>query len=224
MSILKMQAFLSVQSSIDRMRRDLIEIHPITISTNPELRDRAAKVKSWTHVWLAAALEEYLKRLMEYVLNEIASQAVHHDQLKLSLFTIVCGNHFNAVRSTKGLPSWQKRLDALFPIDQATPVSFASTMVQLDGRTIRGMHFKMIWQIFGFQGDHLPTPVNIYEAALETMANGRNDIAHGEVDPITFGRGKVVDDVKRMVDQIEDATNHITLAADDYLTNNRYLR
>jgi hypothetical protein len=56
------------------------------------------------------------------------------------------------------------------------------------------------------------------------MANGRNDVAHGKLDPILFGRSKSVQDIQTMLKRLEEIVEHSALAADDYLSTAMYLR
>jgi hypothetical protein len=63
-----------------------------------------------------------------------------------------------------------------------------------------------------------------HRLALEDLADGRNDLAHGEVDPITFGRRKVYADLIRMMDMIDDILLHLCQTASDYLASNGYNR
>jgi hypothetical protein len=224
MSVLTLPALVTLQQAIDRMQKSLTEVDPLAISAKQELKDKAAQVKAWVYVWLAAGLEEYLKKLSGYVLDEISGQAIQCSQLRLSLFAVFSGNHFDGVKSGKGLPMWHKRIDVLDPINDAAVVTFNTNFMKLDGKTIRAQHFKLIWRVFGFDGTHLPAPAVNYEAALETLADGRNDVAHGHEDPIAFGRKKTIADVRGMLKQVEDVIDHISLAADDYINNAAYLR
>jgi hypothetical protein len=224
MSVLTLPALLSIEQAMDRMRKNLVEIDTIAISSDAILRDRAAQTKAWTFVWLAASLEEFVKKLNGYILDEITAQGIPCANLRISLFSVLSGNHFDGVKSDRGLPMWHKRLDALSMIDQPAMVAFDTTSIGLDRRTIRAKHFELIWRIFGFNGDPLPSPRKNYQAVLETLAEGRNDVAHGIEDPVVFGRRKTVTDVKRMVDQVEDIVDHVVLAADDYINNTSYLR
>jgi hypothetical protein len=71
-------------------------------------------------------------------------------------------------------------------------------------------------------GDHVPHAR--HSLALRDLADGRNKLAHGEVDPVVFGRGKNVIDIRRLVEMVEDIILHFGAAALRYLANNEYVR
>lgn len=102
------------------------------------------------------------------------------------------------------------------------PCAFAVDSLPLDGRTLRANHFETMWAVFGFPRPVLPHPT--HSLALADLAQGRNDVAHGLVDPVTFGRGKATPDVAKLIDRIEDVILHLLVTADAYLTSKLYQR
>jgi len=102
-------------------------------------------------------------------------------------------------------------------IDDPTAVTININESVLDGRTIRSEHFECIWKVFGFPLPHHPSPK--HGLALTDLADGRNNVAHGNVDPILFGRSKAAPDLIRIADLLDESLMHLYYAADTYLTN-----
>jgi hypothetical protein len=76
--------------------------------------------------------------------------------------------------------------------------------------------------VFRFPASALPAVR--HALALNDLADGRNDVAHGRVAPIAFGRRKVTSDVLRIVDYVEDFGTNLVVAIDEYLSQRQYLR
>jgi hypothetical protein len=99
---------------------------------------------------------------------------------------------------------------------------FSDVVLPLDGRTLRPEHFETIWRVFGLPG--APLPSGRHSFALNDLADGRNAVAHGRSSPTMFGRSKVMADVVRIVDFIEEVVLATAVAADTYLRAHQYRR
>jgi len=60
--------------------------------------------------------------------------------------------------------------------------------------------------------------------ALEDLSEGRNAVAHGNVNPVLFGRRKVSQDIVTRVDQVEEIAVHVVDALNDYIASKAFLR
>jgi hypothetical protein len=95
-------------------------------------------------------------------------------------------------------------------------------MRPLDGRTIKPTHLESIWAVYDLPGNPMPTSLHAF--ALRDLCDGRNTVAHGNTDPVTFGRSKAYNDVLRRISQIEDIAVHIAVTGVNYLESQGYLR
>lgn len=222
MLIVNCPAYVAAIEAVDRISRDILEADVKEIHPSIIVRERAAKVKAWAYVWLAAAVEQYVRGILQFLLDEITGHSPQRDQLRLSLFAIHCGDLLNSLQDVRGLTMWEKRVKLLNLIADSQPATFDSAVLPLDGRTIRPEHFDIIWQVFGFNGHSLPT--GRHRAALNDLADGRNEVAHGRTDPVTFGRRKVFQDLVSLLRQIEDIIQHLATSADAYLTARAFHR
>jgi hypothetical protein len=102
------------------------------------------------------------------------------------------------------------------------PAAFNPDTLPLDGRTLRAEHFERIWHVFGIPGPSLPAPK--HGMALKDLAEGRNKVAHGTVDPISFGKSKAASDVIQLSYRVDEILVHVLAQLDDYLVQARYAR
>lgn len=222
MSALLQNAIDSAFESLDRVRADLrlADVHAVS-SARSDLVEKSAIVKAWSYVWMAAVLEQYVKEVLNAVLSEINARGVSQANLRRSLFSLVFYSDFDALKSASKIKAWNKRSTIFRSIDLAQTVEFSLNVHPLDGRTIKADHFECIWNVFGFVPPHLPHPKHGF--ALNDLADGRNRVAHGEIDPVRFGRSKTCGDVVRILDLTEEAMLHLWETANGYLKNNGYL-
>ena len=92
----------------------------------------------------------------------------------------------------------------------------------LDGRTIRPSHLDDIWEVFGISGN--PFPSSIHRILLETIANNRNNVAHGIERPAVVGAMLTYDDALRHALKVEDMLEHVVIASERYISLSNYRR
>jgi hypothetical protein len=214
-------AIMAVTETFSKIRADLYVADVHAISASSPVRESSAKTKAWAYVWMAAATEQYVKEVIQAVLAEINAQAVPQANLKKCLFSLVLASDLDSLKTANKAKSWRQR-SALFNATGLTrTVAFNLDVRPLDGRTITADHFECIWEVFGFTPPHVPHPK--HKLAMKELAENRNKVAHGHVDPITFGRSKTVTDLTRLSDHVEEVLLHLWDRAEDYLTNRLYL-
>lgn len=208
-------------SAFDRIRNDL-NFADSRFTRDPRERDRIACLNASAYIWLASIVERFIKRALSSILDEINAREVHREHIKYSLFALAVANELDSMENSKKLRKWRQRAKAFCSVADSTPVVFNSAIIPIDGRTIRGDHLETIWETLGLSGDPVPHPRCMW--ALSDLADGRNNLAHGEVDPVAFGRRKTISDMRRLVDTIEDVVLHVCEASQRYLANNEYIR
>ena len=67
-------------------------------------------------------------------------------------------------------------------------------------------------------------PSALHRVALRDLADGRNKVAHGHVEPELFGKSKAASDVKNLIGRIEAIGEHVILCGESYINNEEYLR
>jgi hypothetical protein len=213
-------ALSETAAEIERLRQELYRSDVMLTSTAREHRVAAA-TKASTFVWLSASLEAYVQRTIQYLVAELNVLAVPCTVLRRSLFSLLCAPDFDSLQSKRGLSMWQRRTSVFIRLADPNAAVLNPELLPLDGRTINGDHFETIWQVFGFSGSALPSPR--HRLALKDLAEGRNRVAHGEQDPVNFGRQRVYSDVLRLVAHAEDVVEHLAVAVVEYLASEYYL-
>ena len=209
-------------TAIDRIKRELAAADVLALPNNATQRERAACIKAWSYVWLSAAVEQFVTTLLQAVLLEINTQALAPASMSMSLLAMLFGSEFQSLQSRRGLKDWEKRLEILALVEGGDHIPFNTTVLPLDGRTIGPDHLGVIWSAFGFDGS--PIPSGRHRDALKELREGRNAVAHGREEPVSFGRRKTAGDVMGMVDLIEDIADNFMVTADDFLQSKAYAR
>lgn len=212
-------------TAIEAARREVRRAEGLGAGASGDNREAAARARSAAYVFMSAALERCVKDSLGAILVEINTQGVALSGVRTSLFALLCSGDLAFIRSSgnrKSLDRHARAADMFARVLDPGGCVFPTAILPLDGRTLRAAHFETLWIVFGFPAPALPHPA--YSLALSDLADGRNDVAHGLVDPVAFGRGKATPDVARLVDRIEDVILHVVATADDYLASRRYAR
>lgn len=181
----------------------------------------AAHTKAATFVWTAALLEVFLPSFLEEVFEEITALNLPGYQLRPSLFAAICESQFHTIRSADPASAWSSRLAVLSLMDSHDAMEIRSSG-PLDGKTVRGYHFELIWGTIGLQGS--PWPTILHRNVIEDLATSRNSVAHGNISPVAFGRGRTFGDCQKMLDRVDEVAMNLVVATDDYVKDAQYLR
>ena len=197
-------------TAIEAARREVRRADVPSLGANADVREASARARSAAYVFMSAALERCLKDSLFAVLHEISAQGMALRDVRTSLFALLCSGDLVFIRSSGNRKTLDRhaRAAAMYArIFDSADCSFPVDLLPLDGRTLRAAHFETVWAVFGFPAPSLPHPT--HSLALSDLADGRNVVAHGVVDPVAFGRGKATHDVGKLVDKIEDVILHI---------------
>lgn len=210
------------QTSLSQVRRQLSAASSGGMAVSASSRDLHSLVRASVYLWLSAILERFLKDSLHALLVEIEASAASTGKIRLRLFSLVCSPELQALRDLAGLKMWEKRLEILDRLDAKTAVAFGSRNLPLDGRTLREEHFRTIWSVFEFPGYCLPG--NAHKLALEDVADSRNDLAHGEVDPLTMGRRKTDTEMLSLITRFDEICGYFYSTTSAYLLGGAFRR
>jgi hypothetical protein len=212
-------------SAIDAARWEVRRADTLDISSGLDRREQAARARAAAYVFTSAALERCLKDSLNAILGEINAQGVALKDLRPSLLALIASGDVDFIRTsgkTKALARFL-RVAAMFDqVVDSRVCAFVAGLHPVDGRTLRAPHFETVWAVFGFSGPPLPNAK--HALALADLATGRNEVAHGSIDPVSFGRAKATSDVTNLISQIEDIMQHLIGTADHYVTRSGYKR
>ncbi|HET9619783.1 MAG TPA: hypothetical protein VFP84_00355 [Kofleriaceae bacterium] len=184
--------------------------------------DDAAIRKAGAYMYAAAALERACREGMRAVIAEINAHGAPPERWRVSLFALHCHAELDALGPGPKSLDRLGRAAAMFETVAANAPASLAAVLPLDGRTPRAAHFATMWRILGLPGEPLPDPA--LAAALDDLADGRNDLAHGVRDAITFGRSRSVADVRALIARVAQAIAHLYASADAYLDQRLFLR
>lgn len=211
-----------VAREVSRIRSDIAHADASLISSSSPVQERGAAVRASAYVWLAALLERVVRDALQATLQEISLLAVPLHDLRLSLFSLLCDAEFTSIVDRSRSHSWEQKIAVLSRTSEATPALLARNVLPLDGRTIRAEHFDTIWLVLGLGAPSVPSP--LHRIALKDLADGRNEIAHGHMDPVMFGRAKATSDVLRIATRVDEVILHLLTSLDAYVDRKMYVR
>lgn len=181
----------------------------------------AAEAKAAAFVWTAAALEAFMSAFIRESFESINTYTLVASDVRHSLFSAISEKDFHVIRSSELRATWSARLAVVLRPQGGEPITIEGEG-PLDGKTIRAYHFEAMWATFGLDGTPWPSPV--HRTVLEDLANSRNDVAHGGVSPVAFGRGRTFDDCLKMLSRIDDLVLNAVIEMDDYIKTEAFKR
>ena len=205
-----------------RIRADIAHADTAVISPSSPVQERGAAVRASAYVWLAALLERITRDALQATLREITQLAVPVKDLRFSLFSLLCDAEFASIADRSRNSSWEQKIAVFLRTAEAKPALLAENILPLDGRTIRSEHFDTIWLVLGIGAPSVPSP--LHRIALKDLADGRNEIAHGHIDPVTFGRSKATNDMLGIAKRVEEVIVHLLGSLDAYVDKKLYTR
>lgn len=207
---------------LDVASREVRAVAALEESTLADRQDQAAIRKAGVYLYAAAAIERACREGLLAVIAEINAHGVAPERLRVSLFALHCAAELDAIGGGPRSLERVVRAAGMFETVFGAVHAPLGTVLPLDGRTPRAAHFATIWRVLGFPGPAIPDPA--CALALDDLADGRNDVAHGVRDAIAFGRSKAVADVARVVSRVEQMVAHLFESADAYLDRRLFLR
>jgi hypothetical protein len=214
------QALGRVGIRLDELRQFLGFLD--VLSHHPRATELARTSRAWAYVCLAAALEDFIREFVDEMAAHINKAQEAHAALKLGVLSLVQAPRFDAVAASRRQDIWDRRAEILKMAESTDVAELAVGLRPFDGRTIKVGHLRTLWTIFELPGDPVPSPTHVL--ALRDLASGRNAVAHGNVDPLTFGGQKPYPDVIRRIEQVEDVAVHVASAGATYVAAGGYTR
>lgn len=193
---------------LQRIRNSLV--HLDVMALDPRFRDYVKSSKALTMVWMCAAVETFWKAYLGELCARVNAASALKRRKNLPIASIFFFDTLASFGEGKRLRRWERAADFFsnFPSGGWPP-----SVIPYDGRTVRPEHVAVVWRIFGLKGPDFPSPIHKQE--LNTLADQRNDVAHGLIEPGVIGGTVTVDDLSRRVGRLEDFAIHCILAADN---------
>lgn len=207
---------------LTRIRADIAHADTAVISPSSPVQERGAAARASAYVWLAALLERIFRDSLKATLREITQLAIPVKDLRYSLFSLLCDAEFASIADRSKNSSWEQKIAVFLRTAEAKPALLPENILPLDGRTIRGEHLDTIWLVLGLNTPSVPSP--LHRIALKDLADGRNKIAHGNIDPVTFGRSKATNDMIRITERVDEIILHLLSSLDAYVDKKQYTR
>jgi hypothetical protein len=205
-----------------RIRHDIAHADVAVLATSAQVKDRSAVIRAHVYVWLAALLERVVRDAIRDSLRELNSLGLSHNKVRASLFALLCDPEIMSVVDRTRQAAWGIRVGLFDRVLTHAPAVFSEDILPLDAKTLRGEHFDNIWVVFGLSGPSLPGPQ--HRVALKDLAEGRNEVAHGHLDPVIFGKAKATSDLLRLATRVDEIITHLLNALDQYIGKRHYSR
>jgi|GEM_PF-3444099 len=213
---------MAADKEISRIRSEIAHVDVAVISRLTPVQERAAASKAAIYVWLAAILEKVVRDSLQTTVREITALELPLKELRLSLFSLLCDPDFESVASRSRGGSWPTKIGLFQKTVGEAPAQLSEHILPWDGRTIRAEHLDTIWIVLGISTSSVPSPIHRF--ALKDLADGRNEVAHGTRDPVSFGRTKVTTDLLRLTSRVDEVITHLLTELDSYVDHRGFTR
>ena len=160
-------------------------------------------------VWMTASLEDFWKRYLSELCTRVSVASIGKKRRGYASSSIFIFEKIGTASEGKAIRRWEKVADILDCLRGSSPLpAFA---LPYDGRTIRPDHLELVWRVFDLPGSPFPSPIHKQE--LNTLADRRNDVAHGTLVPDAVGGALTVGDVQRILKRVEEVVEHCVVSA-----------
>ncbi|QQP96728.1 hypothetical protein [Lysobacter enzymogenes] len=178
---------------------------------SPEM---AANVRGWAIVWMGAAAESFWKPFLHATCKAFAQSSVMAHRRNARAQSIFFLERMFCDVTKELNPRWERSF-ALIESMVSADRKDMSFSLPYDGKTLRPRHIELFWNLFRIDGS--PFPSIIHKQSLETLADDRNTVAHGEQLPNTVGRLRSKRDVMSTLTRLEETLEKTYLATLDVL-------
>lgn len=196
-----------LSQDLQAIRNYFIRLDSLAISARFGEHVRVAKALSL--IWIAASLEDFWKSYLRGLCVCVGNASPHKRRKHLAASAIYYFDSFGSLGEGKRIKRWQRAVNIISDFSNATLLAAA---IPYDGRTIRPEHIVLAWQVFCLSGPEFPSPVHRQD--LNTLAEQRNEIAHGTVAPSSIGGSFTISDLQRRLERMEELAMHCIIAAD----------
>lgn len=184
-------------------------VHLDGLALNARYSDHVRVNKALSLVWMSAAIEQFWKSFLAEVCLRVSRASAHKRRKNLASSAIYYFDSLGTMGEGKAIKRWQRAVDLLTAFPSAPPSPFA---LPYDGKTVRPEHILLAWSVFCLKGPEFPSP--IHKQDLNTLAEQRNEIAHGLIAPSHIGGSLTISDLQRRLDRMDDIAIHCILSAD----------
>jgi hypothetical protein len=161
----------------------------------------AANVRAWSLVWTCAAVENFWVPFLKGACEHFSQSSAFDQRRKIKAQSIFFLDKMFQEVTRELTPRWERSFALLEDFVKADRKGYP-VKIPYDGKTVRPSHVELYWKLFELSGD--PFPSMIHRQSLETLANDRNEIAHGERSPSTVGRLRTKADVQSTLAKVEE--------------------
>lgn len=213
------RVLLAAGSRLDHVRQDLY-FADVNILSGRRLTTWH-QVHGSAFVHIAACLEISVKEMLRALVDEINAVSLAHCDLRTSLFSLVGEPLFDSLAASSK-PKMAKRVELMELTGSTSVCLLNNTVLPLDGRTLRAAHFDLIWFVFGLPFQ--PLPHQTHRLALASIADSRNDVAHGEMTAEQVARRQPIPQTLKLVEKAEEVLINLHTATETYLTGEGFVR
>lgn len=216
------QSFDDAAARLDIVRAELHLLGTLDVQGDPRVRAVVRSQKAGVYVWLAACIEAFVKGFLSRLIRDISQSNLNCNQIRVELIAVCAGATFSRIEELRKLKKWHERIAALRNAFDSCPATMQDQHLPLDGRTIEPYHLEIIWAVFALPRAPFQNPLQ--KLALLEIAENRNKVAHGSVQPEALGGAKTIPDMERLVRHVEDLVQHIYECGNEYLENSAFRR
>lgn len=188
------------------IRNSLVYLDALAL--NSRFSDHVRTSKALVLVWMASSMEAFWKSYLTDLCVRVSASSVRRRRKNMAAAAIYYFDMLSSFGEVKKLKRWHRAVEFFEGLPNG---SIPPYTIPYDGRTIRPDHLLLAWEVFCLNGSPFPSP--IHKQDLNALANQRNDLAHGLLEPAVVGGAMTVGDLRGRLSRLEDIVEHCVLAA-----------
>jgi hypothetical protein len=189
------------------IRNSLVYLDALALSSR--FADHVRISKALALVWMAASMETFWKSYLTELCVRVSAASLLRRRKNMAAAAIYYFDTLGSFGEGKKLKRWHRAVDFFDKLPGAVRPPYA---IPYDGRTIRPDHLALAWEVFCLKGSPFPSPV--HKQDLNAMADQRNDVAHGLIEPAVVGGSMTMGDLRARLSRLDDLAIHCVLAAE----------
>lgn len=166
--------------------------------------------KGMSLVWMAASFESFWRSYLTELCHRVTIAPARGRRKQLATASLFFFDTLGTMGTGKKLRRWNRAVSFFEELPQSLTVCAAPT-IPYDDRTVRPEHLELAWKLFGLSGNTFPSPIHKQE--LITLADRRNEVAHGNSMPQDVGGTVANGDLMRLAARLEDVAENCVLCA-----------
>jgi hypothetical protein len=179
-------------------------------------------IKGMFFVHLYGALEFTVVSAVQRTIQAINAKSPKIQDVKPAFLSLALDAECRSAASVGPTKMWPRRRELFARTQSAEAIAINDSIFPADGSNIKFEQLESVWETFSISAPVLPRlPLR---TRLHEITDNRNAISHGRESPMAIGGRYSVQDLVRILAEMDELCTHVVQTFEDYIANDRFLR